>query len=110
TGYFPSGTLRLPGRGTGRPKRSDSAGASCGTGSHRPLARFRFGDRSQHTDDRQMGRSHYGTWSPAACGQIVRGTRATAVWFSKQGANISSAKAMTNWTSDWPALLIENSL
>ena len=67
--------------GTGRAKRSDSPGTSCRTRSHRPLARFRFGDESQYTDHRQMGRSHYGAWSPAACGQTVPRTRAAALWF-----------------------------
>jgi hypothetical protein len=59
----------------------DYLSPGCRTRSHRPFTRFRFGDGSQWTDDGQMGRSRYGTWSPAACGQIVRGTRATAVWF-----------------------------
>src|SRR6266576_3818147 len=81
TGCLPSGTRRFQGGGTGRPKRSDSPGASCGTRSHRPLARLRFGQGSQYTDHRQMGPSHYGTWTPAACGYVVRKTRAIALWF-----------------------------
>ena len=51
-------------------------------------------DRS-FTGSRQMGRSHYGTWSPTARGRIVQRPGATAVWFIEQTAGIAFTKAVT---------------
>src|SRR6266487_2368639 len=109
-GYLPSGACRFPGSGTGGPKRSDSPGASCGTRSHRLLARFRFGDGSQHTDGGQVGSSHQRARSPVTCQQTVRGVDTIAVWFAEQTASIASAKTVITWKSDWPALLIKDLL
>src|SRR4029450_844695 len=79
-GCLSSGTFRFRRWGTGWPKRTDWSGASCWTRSHRPLARFRFRDGSQHTDSRQMGPSHECPRSPIPGRKAVRPPRAIAVW------------------------------
>src|SRR5215470_9807542 len=48
-----------------------------------------------------MGPPHYCARSPTARGQIVRETRAPAVWFAEQPASIACAKAVISWKREW---------